>query len=240
MRAALTRTWCSAILVWPLLGCGEPVRLVLVEALARGGTESGGSSGANGLGGLGGLNMGANAGMAAEAGASEGGASGAAPVEPWEAPALYRASYVSHAVPGQYLKHVGGEAVVAAVDPASDADKLSASFEAIPGLWDEECISLRAVDLEASFFRHAGSSLHMHPYPFDASYMVTNLYLADATYCIEPGVADPEGVSFRSINYPQRLIHMHPNGEVWTDWIETTPEFASESTFYREVALSDR
>lgn len=230
---------CGAILVWPLLGCGEPVRLVLVEALAQAGSASGGSSGASGLGGLGGLNMGASAGTAAEAGASDGGG-GAAIVEPWDAPALYRASYVSHALPGQYLKHVSAEAVVAAVDAASDADKLSASFEAIPGLWDDECISLRALDLATSFFRHSGSRLHMHPYPFDASYMPTNLYLADATYCIEPGVADPEGVSFRSINYPQRLIHMHPNGEVWTDYIEDTPEFASQSTFYREAALSDR
>jgi hypothetical protein len=232
--AASRRLLCAVCLAASLSACDEPLRLVLVEALEQGGTESGGS------GGLGGLGATSGGGVGGTDVAGDAGAGGAFSGPPWEAPALYRASYASHAFPGQYLRRVAGEAVVAAVDPASASDKAAASFEIIPGIWDDGCISLRATDEVNAFFRHAGSRLHMHPYPLDGTKDIVDLFQADATYCVEPGVADPDGVSFRSVNYPQRLIHVHPNGEVWTDYIEDTPEFASESTFYRESALSDR
>ena len=233
--AVVSRLLCTVCAMLALPACGEPLRLVLVEALEQGGTDVGGSGGTAGLGGLSGGGAGGTEPMAGDAGAG-----GAFTGPPWEAPALYRASYASHVFPGQYLRRVGADAFVGPIDLTSAAEKASASFEIIPGIWDDGCISLRATDEVNAFFRHFDSRLHMHPYPVDDTKAVVDLFQADATYCLEPGPADPGGVSFRSVNYPQRLIHAHSNGEVWTDYIELTPEFASESTFYRETALSDR
>jgi hypothetical protein len=231
--AVFSRLLCTVCAMLALPACGEPLRLVLVEALEQGGTNAGGSGGA-GLGGLGAVSGGTET-------SGDAGAGGAFTGPPWEAPALYRASYASHVFPGQYLRRVGADAFVGPIDLTSAGEKASATFEIIPGIWDDGCISLRATDEVNAFFRHFDSRLHMHPYPVDGTKAVVDLFQADATYCLEPGPADPEGVSFRSVNYMQRLIHVHPAaGEVWTDYIEETPEFASESTFYRETALSDR
>jgi hypothetical protein len=48
--ATSRRLLCALALAAALTACGEPLRLVLVEALAQGGTESGGSGGQGGLG----------------------------------------------------------------------------------------------------------------------------------------------------------------------------------------------
>src|SRR5262245_20801060 len=135
--AASRRLLCCLGLALPLAACGEPLRLVLVEALEQGGTESGGSGGLGGLGGLGASAGTGGTDVAGDAGSGDAGAGGAFSGPPWEAPALYRASYASHAFPGQYLRRIAGEAVVGPVDMASAADKAAASFEIIPGIWDD-------------------------------------------------------------------------------------------------------
>ncbi len=238
MRPAITRVALLASGALSLLACGDPLRLVLVEAaggsnaLTQAGTESGGTeAGGTETGGTesGGTETGGSAGSGGS-GAVGGGGDAAL----WDAPTLYRASYVSQAFPGLYIRHIETEGFIGVIDLASAPDKAGASFEIIAGVWDDGCISLRAVDQQRALFRHSGSRLYMHPPSSE------QLYLADATYCIEPGMGDPEGVSFRSINYPQRLIHVRNGSELWTDYIEDTPAFAAESTFYPEAALSER
>jgi hypothetical protein len=241
MPRDLLRAVRAALLFVPLSACGEPLRLVLVEAdsnLVQGGT-GGSDSGGSDSGGMGAGGSGGQAGTAPD------------PVKEceqmaraarWDAPALYTVSYVSALYPGQYVRHVDSQVYIGPIDSMLAAEEEGASFEAIPGVWDCECISLRAVNLNSSLVRHAGSRVYVHP----AADM--DLYLADATFCPEPGLADPEGVSFRSVNYPQRMIHLRNQNELWIDDIVVSPPatpaqaalFADEVTFYREAALIER
>jgi hypothetical protein len=223
-----------ATLMLPLAACGDPLRLVLVEAggsnaLVQGGSDSGGAGGAAGSGA---------------------GGSVPEPVDPcelqaasdppWNAEKLSTASFVSLLYPGQYVRHIEAQGFIGPIDTTLQADKEGASFEIIPGVIDCECISLRAVNLAGTLLRHAGSRIYMHPASDDP------LYLNDATFCPEPGLADPEGVSFRSVNYQQRMIHLRNVNELWIDDIVRSPPatveeaalFASEATFYREPALA--
>lgn len=223
-----------ALLLTQLAACGDPLRLVLVEAggsnaLVQGGSESGGNGGGGGVGG----------GAPQPMDPCE---LQAASDAPWNAAALSTASFVSVLYPGQYVRHIEAQGYIGPVDLAVQVDKEGASFEIIPGVWDCECISLRAVNLTGALLRHAGSRVYMHPATDQP------LYLADSTFCPEPGLADPEGVSFRSVNYPQRMIHLRNQNELWIDDIVRSPPatveeaalFASEVTFYGEAALVER
>ena len=242
MRRVLASLVRAAFLALPVVACGDPLRLVLVEAagsnaLVQGGSDSG--SGGGGSGGSGGGGAGGQAGSAPE---PVDPCSTVPPDAPWNAPTLYTASFVSALYPGQYVYHLETQGYIGAIDASSMPDQESASFEIIPGVWDCDCISLRAVGLNGGLLRHAGSRIYVHPATDQP------LYLADATFCPEPGLADPEGVSFRSVNYPQRMIHLRNLNELWIDDIIQTPPatpeeaalFASEVTFYREAALSER
>ena len=101
---------------------------------------------------------------------------------------------------------------------------------------DSKCSSFRAVNTAGLFFRHSGSRIYLNAASDEP------LFLYDATFCEEAGMADPAGVTFRSSNYPQRVIHLRNQNELWIDDVPAAPippEFASESTFYRERALNE-
>jgi hypothetical protein len=238
MRRAALQALPVALLVLPLAACGDPLRLVLVEAggsnaLAQGGSDTagGGGGGAGAVGGSGGAPEPLTPCEIA-----------AAADAPWNAETLYTASFVSALYPGQYIRHIDTQGFIGPIDLAVQADKEGATFEVIPGVIDCECISLRAVNQTAALLRHAGSRIYVHPATDQA------LYLNDATFCPEPGRADPEGVSFRTVNYQQRMIHLRNQNELWIDDIVYSPPataeeaalFASEVTFYRETALLER
>lgn len=239
----------------PLLSCDDGLRLVVVD---QGGNNAfsvvdqagNGAAGASAIAGSvsviptggalseGGSMQPAPGGAAGSPDESAGGAAGApAPPEVavWDAAPRYTGSFVSHTFPGQYVRYIEDKGFIGAIDMASTADREQASFEMIPGLYDPSCSSFRALNKPATLFRHSGSRLYMNP----ASDVP--LFLADATFCEEPGMADAVGVTFRSVNYPQRVIHLRNQNELWIDDIPNpmTPEFASESTFYRETALSE-
>jgi Alpha-L-arabinofuranosidase B (ABFB) domain len=244
----------------PLLSCDEGLRLVVVEQGGNSGSSvvdqagtgatvvsgSGGSAvvipagGTQGeSGGSGGSLEPATSGAAGspdESAAGAGGAMTPPDVAVWDAPPRYTASFVSHTFPGQYLRYVEDKGFIAAIDMASAADREQASFEMIPGLYDAKCSSFRALNKPATLFRHSGSRIYMNPASTEP------LFWADATFCEEAGMADATGVTFRSVNYPQRAIHLRNENELWIDDIPNpmTPEFASDATFYRETALSER
>lgn len=161
-----------------------------------------------------------------------GGSGGMPDVPIWEAAPRYTASFTSYAFPGQHIQRVLDKSFIATIDLSSDTARRDATFDMIPGLFDKRCSSFRALD-EPSFFRHAGSRIWMHAFQNEP------LYLADATFCEEAGMADAEGVTFRSVNYPQRVIHLRNQNELWIDDIPNpvSPEFAAESTFYRQKPL---
>jgi hypothetical protein len=256
------RFWLHALsLPALLLACDGPLRLEVVESRQEGGTEQGGKapiagtdseSGVN-AGGRSGDGMGGSVaeggtvtdgGRAGAGGTSDGGGdmsmAGMPPVDPWDGPALFTASFSSHAFPEQYMQHVEDQGFINLIDMGSVTEKQAASFDMIPGLdrsicGKQDCVSFRAVDVKGNFFRHAGSRIYLHP----AQDMP--LFLSDATFCMEPGLADPEGVTFRSTNYAQRVIHLRNGNELWIDnVIADDATFASEATFYRETPLMDR
>jgi hypothetical protein len=238
------------MLALPVMSCDGSLRLVVVE---QGGAEavtrasSGGTSGAAGGVPTGGsvvgeagspeVAQGGNAGQPDESGGAPAG--GMPELAPWEAPPLYTASFVPYAFPEQYVRHLDGVGVVALVDAGSTLDREAASFEMISGMYasknddGQRCLSFRAFNRLGTFFRHSGSRIYLNPADD------VPLFLADATFCEAPGLADPQAITFRSSNYPERVIHLRNVSELWIDDLPDpmTPEFAAAATFYRTTAL---
>lgn len=236
------------MLALPVASCDSSVRLEVVE---QGGSDSPALAGSGGTAGSGG--SGASGGSAGEAGSPEpaGGnagqpdeaagapAGGMPDVPPWEAAPLYTASFVPYGFPEQYVRHLDGTGVIALVDTGSTLDREAASFEMIPGMYatsnddGQRCVSFRAVNKLGTFFRHSGSRIYLNP-ANDVP-----LFLADATFCEAPGLADPQTITFRCSNYPERVIHLRNVSELWIDDMPDpmTPEFAAAASFYRTTAL---
>ncbi len=237
------------LLALPVMSCDGSLRLVVVEQGDRGSLSFGGKSDTGGT-----LSVVPTAGSVDEGGTSQGaqggtagkpddvGTAGAAgDVPAWDASPLYTASFVPYSFPEQYVRHLGGKGLIAVVDMASTTDVEAASFEMIPGLYQKKndvgrtCYSFRAVNKIGTFFRHSGSRLYMQPAATEP------LFLADATFCAEPGFADPQAITFRPSNYPWRAIHLRNTSELWIDDVPDpmTPEFAAASSFYRTTALDE-
>jgi hypothetical protein len=166
------------------------------------------------------------------------GAAGAPDVPFWDRPARYTASFTAYSFPDQYIHYVDNKGFIGPIDMASLAAQETASFEVTPGLYDVRCSSLRAVNKIGTFFRHANSRIYLAPASNEP------LFLADATFCEEAGMADPAGVTFRSTNYPERVIHLRNQNELWIDDVPATDDaaykdFAAQSTFYRQTALNE-
>lgn len=229
--------WSLASLVVLGFSCNDSLRLVLVEAGGGTGLSLGGASAGSSDGGkpstlteaVGGTPSGGQG----DAGAAQAGEGGEGSKLPWEADTLYLASYESMAYPGSFMRRVQEKGFITPVDVSSQLDRDEATFEMIPGLYDVRCVTFRAQSRPINVFRHAGSRLYLHAPDLD------DLFLADATFCEEAGLGDPEGISFRSVNYPQRVIHVRNENELWIDDLTDTPEFAAEATFYRVSPLSD-
>lgn len=246
LRLRPTRAAWFLLLALPALSCDGSLRLVVVEqggsgnlALAGKAGETAGAPLAAGTGGTGGtLDEGALGGMPDS---TLGGAGGVPDAPSWEAAPLYTASFVPYGFPEQYVRHLDGTGVIAVIDMASASEREAASFEMIPGMYEREnedgrrCLSFRAVNKIGTFFRHADSRIYLNA----ASDLP--LFLADATFCEEPGMADPQAITFRTANYRNRVIHLRNVSELWIDEVPDpiTPEFAAEATFYRTTALTE-
>ena len=61
------------------------------------------------------------------------------------------------------------------------------------------------------------------------------LFRADATYFQEPGLADPSGLSFRSVNYPDRYIR-HRDFHLYVE-PRDSPNLARDATFRLSVTI---
>jgi hypothetical protein len=245
---------CLLCLSLPALSCDDGLRLVVVEQSSGSALGVGGSAGvaAGSSGAAGGTSIIPGGGTQSEGGSVEPAAGGAAAapdegmagaagmpdVPIWDRPTLYTASFVSYAFPSQYMRRVEDKGFISPIDLASAADKEDATFEVTAGLYDDKCISFRAIKKPATFFRHSGSRIYMHPAD------IVPLYLADATFCEQPGLADAAGVTYRPRGYLQRALHIRNQNELWIDDVpEQTaadyPAFAAASTFYREAPLNE-
>lgn len=249
LRCLSSRAAWLVLLALPALSCDGSLRLVVVEQVGsdnlslagKGGATAGSVSvipggGMADEGGSAALPQGGSAGTSEE---NDGGAGGMPEVPIWDAPALYTASFVPYTFPEQYVRHLDGTGDIATIDIASALEREAASFEMIPGLYQasneagQTCVSFRATNKIGTFFRHSNSRVYLHPAENEP------LFLADATFCQEPGLADVQAITFRSANYTKRVIHLRNVSELWIDDVPEpmTPEFAAESTFYRTTAL---
>ncbi len=220
--------------------CDGPIRLDVVTAIppdrpaGSGGSGNGASSGAGNVGAgneTSGQAGSMDEGGAAGSGSELGGAGGEEPgPPPWEAPTLYQASFAAFALPGEYIRHQDALGFVTAIDPVT-VDAVDATFEVIEAMIgnDDECFSIRRLGGDFNFMRHTGSRIYFNfaePAP---------LYLADATFCFRPGLAEPTWVSFESYNYPNRYIRIRDSGsggnELWVDDNDDSALFAAEATF---------
>lgn len=244
-------TWLT-LLVMLVASCDGSLRLEVVEqgagsnlALAGKGASAGTPSMIASGGTAEGGSAAAEAGSANDGGSPDvpvggsggvidgGGMGGMTPI--WDAPPRYTASFVPFGFPEEYVIYRDMAGFIAMLDTSQSADKESASFQMIPGLSDSKCVSFRAANKLGMFFRHSNSRIYLHATD------ETPLFYADATFCQERGLADEQAITFRSFNYPQRVIHLRNVDELWIDDVPDpmTPEFAAEATFYRTTALNE-
>jgi hypothetical protein len=136
------------------------------------------------------------------------------------------------------MRSVDNDGFIGPIDLASATDKLGATFEVTSGLFDDTCVSFRALTRPAAFLRHSNSRIHLN-----AANDVP-LYLEDATFCEKPGMADPAGVTYVPRGYLKRTLHIRNQNELWIDDVPdvAAPEyaaFAAASTFYKESPLTE-
>jgi len=119
--------------------------------------------------------------------------------------------------------------VLRSIDPdGPPAERQLATFEVVPGLANRDCISLRTDD--GRYVRHASGRVQVGR---DEG---TNLYRADATFCVRAGSA-PGSVALQSFNYPSYYLR-HRGNELWVDQTDGSKAFAADSSFLRRAPLS--
>ena len=86
-----------------------------------------------------------------------------------------------------------------------------------------------AGNLPAAFVRHANGRGRVDPDPIPYQ---------DSQWRLVPGLADPAGVSFASVNFPGEYLR-HRNGELWKDPDDGTALFRADATWHRRPGLGD-
>jgi hypothetical protein len=88
-----------------------------------------------------------------------------------------------------------------------------------------ELYSFRSVNFPNRFIRHRDFMGYVEPIANSGS-----LVLKDATFKVQPGLADPRCVSFESFNYPGYYLR-HKNYRVTLSLFEPTSLFGGDATF---------
>ncbi len=111
------------------------------------------------------------------------------------------------------------------VDPVEDA-----YWKMVPGLAGEG-VSFQAQNFPEDHLRHRGGEIWA-----DAS-EDNDLYAADATWIVRPGLANDSLISFESFNFPGRFMR-HRNGELFNEGI--AGDFAKNDATFIPVGDFDR
>ncbi|WP_422768835.1 sigma-70 family RNA polymerase sigma factor [Plantactinospora sp. WMMC1484] len=129
---------------------------------------------------------------------------------------------------GLFVTAAGNLGVLDRVDAGSDATtRRRATFEALPGLADRNCVSFRAED--GRYLRHSSWRLRVNG---DEG---SQLFRGDATFCVRAGVT-PDSVSLESSNYPGWFLR-HRNLELWVDRSNGSLGFRADASFRTRPAL---
>ncbi|MBX9257884.1 AbfB domain-containing protein [Desmonostoc muscorum CCALA 125] len=149
------------------------------------------------------------------------------PVPPPNAqvPLYRRQSIQSLNYPTYYLGETNSLGYLKAVNAnSSNLEKNSATFKVVPGLANQQCISLESVNVAGAFLRHQGYRVKLNQNDNTA------LFKADATFCAKAGLADSTAFSFASFNFPNYYLH-HRNFEFWIDPQASDSVYKQDSTF---------
>lgn len=95
-------------------------------------------------------------------------------------------------------------------------------------------VSLRSVNFPDRYLRHRDFRLGLE----GPSSSEDQLFRQDSTFYLEPGLAnptDPNGISFRSINFPDRYIR-HRDFHLWVE-PKDSANLALDATFTKMVSL---
>jgi hypothetical protein len=104
---------------------------------------------------------------------------------------------------------------------SSAAARQQATFDVVPGLADPKCFSFRSRD--GRYLRHASWRLRLN------ANEGTNLFQADATFCVRPG-STATALYLESANYPGWLLRRR-GSELWVDRSDGTTAFLADCTF---------
>jgi hypothetical protein len=127
-----------------------------------------------------------------------------------------------------YIRHANSQGFISEINV--ELDSRDARFRTVPGLAQSNCVSLQSTNIRDHYLRHSGFRIILSPYSSDP------VFRKDATFCMEWGlkrVRDEKSVTFRSYNYPERVIR-HRNFELWLDPVENTPLFRTDASFFIE------
>ncbi|AVT28357.1 alpha-L-arabinofuranosidase [Plantactinospora sp. BC1] len=123
---------------------------------------------------------------------------------------------------GSFVTAVDGVGLLTRVGAQSDgATRQRATFEAVPGLADPDCVSFRAGD--GRYLRHSSWRVRL------SEVEESRLFRGDATFCVRPGAA-PDSVSLEASNYPGWFLR-HRDLQLWVDQVVDDPEFRADASF---------
>ncbi|WP_329126279.1 glycoside hydrolase family 43 protein [Streptomyces sp. NBC_01465] len=89
---------------------------------------------------------------------------------------------------------------------------------------------LKSYNFPDRYWRHADDIGRIDPYPFDP--------YTDSEWKVVPGLADPSGVSFQSVDNSPRYLR-HSYYQLRLDVNDGTTTFAKDATFYKTAGLAD-
>jgi RNA polymerase sigma factor (sigma-70 family) len=123
---------------------------------------------------------------------------------------------------GYFVAVAGDVGVLVPIDSnSSQATRQGASFEVVPGLAGNGCVSFRGSD--DRYLRHSNWRLRLDRAEG------TVLFRGDATFCARPG-ATPGSVMWESHNYPGMFLR-HVGAELWVDRSDASAAFRADSSF---------
>ena len=107
----------------------------------------------------------------------------------------------------------------------------SAELTALVSRWGApQWNRLKSYNFPGHYVRHANNIARLDPYPMDPT--------ADQQWRMVPGLADPAGVSFQSVNLPTRYLR-HFSFALRLDVNDNTATFRADATFYRTAGFAD-
>ena len=126
----------------------------------------------------------------------------------------------------RFIRH---KSFLGELTPISTTDLQDFSFKIVPR--GANLVSLKSVNFPKLSLRHQDFRIKLQG-PTTAN---DTLFRADSTFFLEPGLANPRGVSFRSSNISDHYIR-HRDFHLFLD-PRDSPNLAADATFFKTVRI---